>query len=63
MRVRVDPQKCQGHVRCIQAVPEFFEEDEQGHSVAPDGDVPEELQARVRQAERNCPEQAIIVTE
>jgi ferredoxin len=63
MRVRVDPEKCQGHVRCIQAVPEIFQEDEQGHSFTLDEDVPVELQLRVRQAERNCPEQAINVTE
>jgi ferredoxin len=63
MRVQVDPEKCQGHVRCIQAVPEIFHEDDQGHSYTLDEDVPVELQARVRQAERNCPEQAISVTE
>jgi ferredoxin len=61
MRVRVIPEKCQGHVRCIQAVPEVFQEDEQGHSFTDDENVPPELQARVRQAERNCPEQAIVV--
>jgi ferredoxin len=63
VKVWVDPDKCQGHARCIQAVPEIFNEDEQGHAFTSDDDVPDELNASVRQAERNCPEQAIRVTE
>ena len=61
MRVRVDPEKCQGHVRCIQAVPEIFQEDEQGHSFTLDEDVPVELQLRVRQAERGG-EKALVTS-
>jgi ferredoxin len=63
VKVWVDPDKCQGHARCIQAVPEIFNEDEQGHAFTSEDDVPEESKARARQAERNCPEQAIRVTE
>ena len=61
MKVWVDPDKCQGHARCIQSVPEIFIEDEQGHSLTSEDDVPAELKARVRQAEHNCPEQAITL--
>ena len=63
MRVRVDPAKCQGHARCIAAVPEIFEEDEQGHSFARDEQVPADLVDAVRLAEQNCPELAIDVTD
>lgn len=63
MKVRVDPDKCQGHMRCLQAVPSVFDEDEQGHSVTTDDDVPPDLEGKVRQAARTCPEQAIFVTD
>jgi ferredoxin len=63
MKVRVDPEKCRGHIRCVQAAPEIFQQDEQGHSFTSDEDVPEEFQERVWQAEASCPERAITVTE
>jgi ferredoxin len=59
VRVAVDPGKCMGHARCIAAVPDVFDEDEQGHSFVRDEDVPSELEAAVRLAQENCPEQAI----
>ncbi len=63
MKVHVDPQRCQGHLRCVFAVPEVFDEDEQGHSVVIDPDVPAELEERVRRAADNCPELAIDVVD
>ena len=63
MKVRVDPERCQGHVRCVNGVPEVFQEDEQGHAVVLDPDVSGELEERVRRAARNCPELAIKVVE
>ncbi len=62
MRVWVDPEKCQGHVRCVQVAPEIFHQDEQGTSYTSDDDVPADAEDRVRQAERNCPEGAIFIT-
>jgi ferredoxin len=50
-------------MRCVVLLPEVFEEDDEGHSYAPDSDVPAEFEARARQAAHACPEQAIIVTE
>lgn len=63
MKVWVDPEKCMGHIRCVQAAPEIFQQDDQGHSYTSDEDVPPELQEAVRRAQLSCPEQAIFVTE
>jgi ferredoxin len=60
MKVRVDPDKCQGHARCFALVPELFEVDDYGmSSVKGDGNVPAPLEERVRLAIVNCPEFAI----
>ena len=59
MRVRVDPDKCQGHNRCIVVAPEVFTADELGYShvkaeevggefVACDVGVEEDVRALVR---------------
>jgi len=60
MRVRVDPEKCQGHARCYALAPELFEVDEYGQSSARgDGVVAEALEDNARLAIANCPEFAI----
>ena len=60
MRIRVDPEKCQGHARCYALVPELFSVDDYGlSSVIGDGTVPRELEERARLAIANCPEFAI----
>jgi ferredoxin len=49
---------------CAIAAPEVFGSDEMGNAtVLIDGDIPEELLAKARRAEANCPERAIIITE
>jgi ferredoxin len=64
MKVRVDPDKCQGHTLCAMAAPQAFELSEfDGHSHAVREDVPPELEAAVREAAASCPEQAIVVTD
>ena len=64
MRVRVDPDKCQGHTLCAMAAPEVFTLSEfDGPSTAISGDVPAELEQAVRDAAATCPEQAIVVDE
>ena len=63
MKAHVDHEKCQGHARCYLVAPETFLQDEQGYAYTTDDDVPAELQEAVRQAERNCPESAITITE
>ncbi|MEY4401518.1 MAG: hypothetical protein RL072_1383 [Actinomycetota bacterium] len=64
MRVRVDEASCQGQQMCSIAAPEVFGSDELGHAtVLIDGDIPANVQAKVRRAQANCPEDAIIIEE
>ena len=60
MRIRVDPDKCQGHARCYALAPELFDVDDYGYSsVRGGGEVPPELEDKARLAISNCPEFAI----
>jgi ferredoxin len=60
VRIRVDPDKCQGHARCYALVPELFSVDDYGlSSVVGDGSVPHQLEDKARLAVANCPEYAI----
>ncbi len=60
MKVRVDPDRCQGHARCFALVPELFSVDDYGQSsVIGDGTVPGDLEDKARLAVANCPEYAI----
>jgi ferredoxin len=62
MKIRVDPDKCQGHARCYGLAPELFEVDDYGlATVLGDGNVPKELEERAALAIANCPEYAIEV--
>jgi len=65
VKVRVDPERCQGHTLCAMIAPDVFQlDDVDGHSTAIiDGDIPAELQDKVREAVRSCPEQAISFLE
>ncbi|PXW32781.1 ferredoxin [Nocardia sp. 348MFTsu5.1] len=60
MKVRVDPQRCQGHTLCAMAAPEVFElSDFDGHASVITDPVPEGMESQVRDARSSCPEQAI----
>ena len=62
MRVRVDADACHGHQSCAIAAPEVFGADDYGNAVVlVEGDIPAELEAKVRRAEGNCPERAITI--
>lgn len=64
MKIRVDPDRCQGHARCYAIASEVFDVDEYGQSSAKnDGNVPAGLEDKVRLAIANCPEYAIDVVE
>ena len=64
MRVRIDPDRCQGHGRCYDLAPDLFAEDEDGYgTVIGDGPVPAGREDDARLAVANCPEQAIDVLE
>jgi ferredoxin len=64
MDVRVDPAKCQAYGQCKDIAPEVFKLDEWGFAyVELDGPVASELQTRLEDAARACPEDAITVSE
>ena len=60
MRIRIDPDRCQGHSRCFAITSDLFDADDYGTStVRHDGDVPAHLEDAARMAVRNCAEHAI----
>jgi ferredoxin len=61
MRVRVDPDRCQGHARCWVERPDVFELDDDGYCAILEVAVPPSLEASVRRAAGACPELAITV--
>jgi ferredoxin len=51
VKVRVDPEKCQGHTLCAMGAPEAFELSEfDGHASARFEDVPPDLEAAATEA-------------
>ncbi len=64
MKVRVDPQRCQGHTLCAMIAPEMFVlSDVDGSSSAVCEVVPPDQEDLVREAAHSCPEQAISIEE
>jgi ferredoxin len=64
MKVRVDPNICQGHTLCAMTAPNLFVlSDEDGHASAINEDVPAGQEELAREAARSCPEQAIVLSE
>ena len=64
MKLRIDPERCQGHGRCYDLAPGLFGDDDEGYGmVLGDGVVPPDLERDARLAVANCPEQAIEVEE
>ncbi|MGN9845420.1 TetR family transcriptional regulator [Nonomuraea sp. H19] len=62
MKVRIDPERCQGHGRCYDLAPDLFGEDDEGYGqVAGDGIVPQDKERAARLAVANCPERAIEI--
>lgn len=62
MKVHVDPERCQGHTLCAMIAPGMFElDDVDGHSSPVSEQVPPDTEARVAEAVRSCPEQAISI--
>jgi ferredoxin len=64
VRVRVDPDKCQGHNRCKALAPDLFELDDYGSAKeVGDGIVPEDHIEAAYLARANCPEMAVEIIE
>ncbi len=64
MRVRIDPERCQGHGRCYDRAPDVFDDDDEGYGqVRGTGVVPPGREHDARLAALNCPEHAIDLIE
>jgi ferredoxin len=61
MKIRVDPDKCQGHARCYGLAPELFDVDDYGQASVIVDQVSAELEHKAHLAIANCPEYAIEV--
>ena len=59
MRIRLDPDQCQGHGRCYTLAPELFDADDFGHCVLLVDEVPASLEEAARDGVDNCPEHAL----
>jgi ferredoxin len=59
VRIRIDPDKCQGHARCYGLAPEIFAVDDYGQASVIVDEVPDDLVAKAELAIANCPEYAI----
>jgi len=64
MKIKVDPDLCEGHNRCYALAPGLFEVDDYGLSRALNGGVvPPGQEEKARLAIDNCPEFAISIVE
>ena len=64
MRVRVDPDSCEGHGECVDACPEIFQfvkDDDEIVTVLDAEPSDTDIQAKVRKAASACPVAAIEV--
>jgi len=62
MKVRLDPDRCQGHGRCYTVAPALFSGDDEGYALAlADGEIPADQARRAESAAANCPEHAITL--
>ena len=61
MKVRVDPDLCEGHGKCEKAAPAVFELRDDDLSYVLMDDIPESEREKVKNAVRLCPRQAINI--
>lgn len=60
-QVSIDPNKCQGHGRCVLIAPDYFDIDDTGFGVVLRAEVSEADKADIDEAVLSCPENAIIL--
>ena len=63
MKVDIDRTRCAGHGRCYVFAPDVFEPDDEGFAVPVNPEPGARERDDVVKAQRNCPEQAVIVEE
>ncbi|GAB3505591.1 ferredoxin [Phytohabitans suffuscus] len=61
MRVRVDPERCQGHGVCVVTAPALFDFQDDGKAVAAARELEVADLDGARAAEASCPELAIAI--
>jgi len=62
VKVRVDPDLCQGHAVCYMTAPDLFRlRDDDGHSYVDSEVVPEGMEEVARLGADSCPERAITI--
>ena len=61
MKIVVDFDLCEANAVCMKVCPEVFEVDENDYLIVKDENPPEELRAKVEEAVRRCPRQAIAL--
>ena len=61
MKIVVDFDKCQSNALCMSAAPEVFEVRDDGYLYVLQENPGEELRAKVEEAARLCPTQAITI--
>jgi len=62
MRVKVDPERCRGHARCLTLAPNAFEFlDLEDRATVSEGGIELEDDESIRRAEQECPERAITI--
>ncbi len=61
MRVVVDFDLCESNALCMTAAPEVFEVRDDGFLYVLQDEPPDELRAKVEEAVRRCPKQAITL--
>jgi ferredoxin len=59
MKIVVDFDLCEANAVCMKVAPEVFEVDENDYLIIKQENPPESLRAKVEEAVRRCPRQAI----
>jgi ferredoxin len=65
MKIRIEEDRCEGHGRCWETVPDLIEDDDRGRGVVsdPTSEIPTKLEEQARAAARVCPERAVILSD
>lgn len=63
LKVVVDYDLCEANARCMEVCPEVFEVDDDDNLNVLIEHPPESLRAKLKEAERVCPRQAITIVE
>jgi ferredoxin len=61
LRLYIEKDVCQGHLRCYVLSPQLFDTDEQGHGFVIAPEVPTNLEGLAQRSVRECPEGAIKI--